>query len=152
MSDDKRPDWKKGFDQVKLFFKDTKFTGLSSEFQSKAENGKDLIIKNSKSTLNEIRRMMPRMMVQHQATVIGFKSFLRHRFYIYPTLKSRLLVLSGLTAWMVLRTAHMRYSTIHRMVGFYFMGNILAPDFDIHRRRFEIEMYEHYKWIMKFFN
>ena len=151
MSDDKRPDWKKGFDQVKLFYKDTKLTTLSSEFMKRAEAGKEIFVKNSKYTIQELRRVMPRMMINHQATLIGLKTYLKHKVYVYPTLKARLLLLSMVTCWMCFSTANLRHAMLYRMLGFYLMSNMLTPDLHIHQKRLSMELNEQLKWIVNFF-
>ncbi|CAI2383354.1 unnamed protein product [Moneuplotes crassus] len=151
MSDDKRPDWKKGFDRMRYMYKDFSISSTSTEFINRASSGKELLFNNSKETIEEIKKILPRMKVNHHATVIGVKSYLNHRFYVYQTLKKRLVLYAGLGGWLFLKTNQLKYAQIHRAIGLYVMFNILIPDLMVHKRRLSLEISEHTRWLANLF-
>ena len=92
MSDDKRPDWKKGFDLVKIFYRDARSNATKLDFMKRAEQGKEMIVQNSKQTWKEMEGIMMRMQVNHSAALIGINTYLKHKVYVYPTLKKRIVL------------------------------------------------------------
>ena len=151
MSDDKRPDWKKGFDKVKVIYKDTQISSLGGEFVTRAETGRQILVKNSKHTVAELKKVVPRMKMNHYATMIGIKSYLKHRFYIYPTLQKRIAMMGVLAVWLLVMTHKVKYSQFYRLGGFYILSNALVPDLEHHKKRLSIELNEQAKWISRFF-
>mmetsp|Transcript_1280 Transcript_1280/g.1434 ORF Transcript_1280/g.1434 Transcript_1280/m.1434 type:complete len:153 (-) Transcript_1280:40-498(-) len=152
MSDDKKQPWRKGLDQVKVFYKDTNFTTFLGSFHTNAAKGKETFIKNSKTTIKEVRTIMPRMMVNHQAAWIGMKTYFKHKVYIYTTLKARLFLMGGLGLWVGMKTANLKYTIIYRLLAFWFMQNLIVPDFDMHKKRLAMESAHQAEWLKKFFN
>ena len=151
MSDDKRPDWKKGLDIVKVFYSDSKINARKVNFFDMADHGKDTLIQNSKQTWIELQKIFGRMTLNHQSALIGIRTYVKHKVYIYPTLKKRIMLLSGMTAYLLIRTRFYKFNVLPRAFGFYCLTNILIPDYDIHSRRLSIEMDQNLKWITKFF-
>jgi hypothetical protein len=148
--DDKRPDWKKGFEAVKLFYHDARKNATKLNFLERAEHGRETLVHNSKQTWNELQGIFERMTKNHNAALIGMRTYLKHKVYIYPTLKKRILLLTVLTAWLVVRTRFFRFNSFHRVGGFFLLSNMLIPDFDDHKKRLSMEMNRNLKILFKF--
>ena len=69
MSDsDKRPDWRKGLDTVKIFYDDAMINALKLDFSKRAINGKGILFQNSKQTWIELQGVFQRMARNHSET------------------------------------------------------------------------------------
>ena len=148
--DDKRPDWKKGYELVKSFFKDSKKNSTQLDFSDRATNGKEMIVRNSKQTWKELQGVIGRMGMNHNAALISMRTYLKHRVYVYPTIKKRIFLFTVLTMGLIIRTRPYRMNIIHRWFGFCILNKILIPDIDMHKKRLSMEFNQNIKFILKF--
>ena len=148
--DDKKSDWKKGYDTVKTFLKNSKISTNGLDFTERAQNGKNLFFNNSKQTWEELHKTFHRMYKHHNSAFHGIKAHLRHRVYIYPTMKLRLFWYSTLTATLFMATKTSVSPLRLRVLGMCFLYTLLIPDFSQHRKRLSMELNRNLKDIFKF--
>ena len=102
MSDgDKTPKWRKGLDMVKVFYGNTKYSISATDLRKQANAGQETIkdyysqvrsemnewfLKNEKNQNN----IFGRMQKNNSALLLSVRTHLKHRFYVYPTLKKRI--------------------------------------------------------------
>ena len=148
--DDKRPEWRKGYELVKSFFKGSKKNSTQLDLTDRAANGKEMIVRNSKQTWKELQGVLGRMEINHNAALISMRTYLKHRVYVYPTIKKRIFLLTVCTIVLLFRTRYYRMSFFHRGIGFFMLSTILTPDLEMHKKRLSMEMNQNVKFILKF--
>ena len=162
MSDgDKVPKWRKGYDIVKLFYDDAKVSATKINLHNQAKLGKvtfNTYYEQAKDEINELvskngknhSTVFGRMLKNHSAVLLGLRTHLKHKVYVYPTIKKRLALFSGLSFWLIVRTAPFQMSTMYRFAGILLLSKLIIPDLEVHKKRLGMELDHHVKELFKY--
>ena len=141
MSDnDKRPEWRKGLDTVKIFYADAKINAFKLDFSLRATNGKNILATNSKQTWIELQGVFKRMTKNHSETWSSFKRHLNNRVYVYRTIKRRIAMFSLASLYLFYCTRYYKFNLLYRTVGVFLLSAFWIPDLKSHKKRLMIEM------------
>ena len=162
MSDgDKAPKWRKGYDIVKSFYGDAKTSATKIDLRNQAKLGRVTIntyYEQAKEEINELlskngknqSTVFGRMLKNHSAVLLGLRTHLKHKVYVYPTIKKRLLLFSGLSFWLIVRTAPYHLSTVYRFAGILLLSKLIIPDLEMHKKKLGMEFDRNVKELFKY--